>query len=104
MPSVRCRKLAAAVVVFGVTSVVAGAAPALAQEGAVTGSGPCAFSSPGQGQGGTAGVVNLICQGSGTTDIGPAVGQSVVLVGPVITGSAPANVIISAGDVAGVIA
>jgi hypothetical protein len=63
------------------------------------GAGSCSSSSN-DGQGGTGGTENKICQGGGLVFVGPAVGQVATVVGPTIIGpSQVGTVVVSRGYV-----
>jgi len=50
-------------------------------------------------QGGSSGTIAKVCQGGGPVWIGAAVGQAVWMGGPVVTGPAQVNSVVSAGNI-----
>jgi hypothetical protein len=81
------------------TAAVAGVAP-LPVVPFTPGVGPCGTLTA-DGQGGTAGVENRICVGSGLVFVGPSVGQVASVMGPTIIGPAVIGTsVVSAGNVA----
>jgi hypothetical protein len=63
--------------------------------------GPCSRSSA-EGQAGTGSYATQVCQGSGLSFVGPAVGQVASVIGPTIIGpTSIGSVVVSAGNVAG---
>lgn len=63
------------------------------------GAGNCSSSSN-EGQGGTGGTENKICQGAGLVFVAPSVGQVATVVGPTIIGpSQVGTVVVSPGNV-----
>jgi hypothetical protein len=64
--------------------------------------GVCGLGGNSDGQGGTAGVENVVCQGGGLVFVGPAVGQIASVIGPTIIGPAVVgSLVVSAGNGAG---
>jgi hypothetical protein len=82
-------------------------APALGVPGAAAAglagfAGPCSTISPHSGQGATAGTTAQVCQGTGLSFVGPAVGQIATVIGPTIIGPAVVgSVVVSAGNGSG---
>jgi hypothetical protein len=67
-----------------------------------TNAGACASTPGPQGQGATGGTTATVCQGTGLSFVGPAVGQVATVIGPTIIGPAViGSVIVSAGNAAG---
>jgi hypothetical protein len=69
-----------------------------ADAAAPSGLGICATAGV-EGQGGTGGTANHICQGSGLVFVGPSVGQVAAVIGPTIIGPAVIGAtVVAAGD------
>ncbi|MDB5064899.1 MAG: hypothetical protein JWM18_1333 [Chloroflexi bacterium] len=98
---------AAAVFAIGGSAIGAGAAAAaslpvrpdlLAYDGLAGGPDGCSNHSAEQ-QGATAGTEAKVCQGSGLSFVGPAVGQVATVIGPTVIGPAQVSAVVSAGNV-----
>ncbi|MEA2211271.1 MAG: hypothetical protein QOF83_1219 [Solirubrobacteraceae bacterium] len=64
-----------------------------------TNAGACASTPGPQGQGATGGTTATVCQGTGLSFVGPAIGQIATVIGPTIIGPAViGNVTVSAGS------
>jgi hypothetical protein len=79
-----------------------GALPIAAGGNGALAAGACDTNRVTEGQGGTAGTQNQVCQGSGLSFIGPSIGQIANVMGPTIVGPAViGTLIVSAGNAAG---